>query len=100
MEHFTKKLSFIRQGSHTRLSLVSACRAENATDDQHPARCKIYKANLDEIATNADCLTNSEQQSLLKLLKKYEDLFDGTFSTFTSTPYNIKLKDNVEPHHA
>ena len=61
---------------------------------------KYKKANLDEIAANADHLTNSEQESLLKLLKKYEDLFDGTLGTFTGTPYYIKLKDNVEPHHA
>ena len=31
---------------------------------------KYKKANLDEIAANADHLTNSEQESLLKLLKK------------------------------
>jgi hypothetical protein len=63
---------------------------------------KYKKANLDEIAANADHLTNSEQQSLhvLKLLKKYEDLFDGMLGTFTSTLYDIKLRDNVEPHHA
>ena len=61
---------------------------------------KFKKANLDEIAANADRLTNSEQESLLKLLKKYEDLFDGTLGMLTSTPYHIKLKDNVEPHHA
>ena len=61
---------------------------------------KYKKVNLDEIAANADHLTNSEQESQLKLLKKYEDLFDGTLGTFTGTPYDIKLKDNVEPHHA
>jgi len=42
---------------------------------------KYKEANLDEIAANADHLTNSEQQSLLKLLKKYEDLFDSTLGT-------------------
>jgi hypothetical protein len=61
---------------------------------------KYKKANLEEIATSADHLTNSEQTSLLNLLKKYEDLFDGMLGTFSGTPYDIKLKDNVEPHHA
>jgi hypothetical protein len=61
---------------------------------------KYKKANLDKIAANANHLTNSEQESLLKLLKKYEDLFDGTLGTFTGTPYDIKLKNSVEPHHA
>ena len=61
---------------------------------------KYKKANLSEITQKADHLTNSEQKSLLQLLRKYEDLFDGTLGTFTGTPYDIKLKDNVEPHHA
>jgi predicted aspartyl protease len=61
---------------------------------------KYKPANLQEISENADHLTNSEQKSLLKLLKKYEDLFDGTLGTFTGKPYDIKLKDNAEPHHA
>jgi hypothetical protein len=61
---------------------------------------KYSKADLNEIAESADHLTTSEQQKLLALLKKYEDLFDGTLGTFTGAPYDIKLKDNVEPHHA
>jgi hypothetical protein len=27
-------------------------------------------------------------------------LFDGTLGTFTGAPCDVKLKDNVEPHHA
>jgi hypothetical protein len=61
---------------------------------------KYKKADLNQIASSANHLTNSEQSSLLALLKKYEDLFDGTLGTFTGTPYDIKLKENVEPHHA
>jgi hypothetical protein len=61
---------------------------------------KHKKADLDQIASSADHLTNSEQSSLLALLKKYEDLFDGALGAFTGTPYDIKLKENVEPHHA
>ena len=61
---------------------------------------KYKKANLDNIYQQVDHnLTNNEQKSLLKLLKKYEDLFDGTLATFTRKPYDIKLKDNAEPHH-
>jgi hypothetical protein len=61
---------------------------------------KHKKANLHKIASSADHLTNSEQSSLLPLLKKHKDSFDGTLSTFTGKPCDIKLKDNVEPHHA
>jgi transposase InsO family protein len=61
---------------------------------------KYKKADLNEIASSADHLTTSEQASLLALLKKYEGLFDGTLGTFTGKPYDIQLKDNVQPHHA
>jgi hypothetical protein len=61
---------------------------------------KHKKADLNQIASSANHLTNSEQSSLLALLKKYEDLFDGTLGAFTGTPYDVKLKENVEPHHA
>jgi hypothetical protein len=61
---------------------------------------KYKKADLNQIAYSADHLMSSKQSSLLALLKKYEDLFDGTLSAFTGTPCDIKLKENVEPHHA
>jgi hypothetical protein len=60
------------------------------------AKCK--KADLNQIASSADRLTNGEQSSLLALLKKCEDSFDGTFTG--GTPCGIKLKENIKPHHA
>jgi hypothetical protein len=47
---------------------------------------KHKKADLNKIASSADHLTNSEQSSLLALLKKHQDLFHGAFGTFTSKP--------------
>jgi hypothetical protein len=61
---------------------------------------KYSKADPNEVAQSADHLTTGEQQKLLALLRKHEDLFDGTLGTFTGAPCHIKLKDNVEPHHA
>jgi hypothetical protein len=61
---------------------------------------KHKKADLNQIASSADHLTNSEQSSLLALLKKHEDLFDSALGAFTGTLHDIKLKENVEPHHA
>jgi hypothetical protein len=61
---------------------------------------KYSKADPNEVEESADHLTTSEQQKPLALLKKCEDLFDGTLDTFTGAPCDIKLKDNVEPHHA
>jgi hypothetical protein len=45
---------------------------------------KHKKADLNEIASGADHLTNSKQSSLLALLKKHKDLFDGVPGTFES----------------
>jgi hypothetical protein len=56
---------------------------------------KCKKTNLEEIAKSADHLPNSEQKSLLKLLKKHEDLFEGTLGTFTSKSCHVKLKDEA-----
>jgi hypothetical protein len=61
---------------------------------------KYSKADLNEVAESADHLTAGEQQKPLALLKKHEDLFDGTLGTFIGAPHDVKLKDNVEPHHA
>jgi hypothetical protein len=52
---------------------------------------KYNKANLEEISKSADHLTNSEHKSLLKLLKKYEDCFDGMLGTFTALGTKITL---------
>jgi hypothetical protein len=62
------------------------------------AKCK--KADLRKIASGACHLMNSEQSSLLALRKKHKNLFDCMLGTFTGKPHNVKLKDNVKPHHA
>jgi hypothetical protein len=42
-----------------------------------------------------------EQKQLLKLLQKYEHLFDGTLGTWQTDPIDLELKDpNVKPHHS
>jgi hypothetical protein len=61
---------------------------------------KHSKADPNEVTESADHLTTSEKQKLLPLTKKYEDFFNGTLGAFTGAPCDVKLKDNVEPHHA
>ena len=61
---------------------------------------KYEKANLEEIAKDCFHLTQIEQQLLLKLLKKYEPLFDGTLGTWKGSAYDIELKEGVKPYHA
>ena len=46
-------------------------------------------------------LTQTERDKLLKLLQKFEHLFDGTLGTWKTEPIDLELKDpNVKPHHA
>jgi predicted aspartyl protease len=60
---------------------------------------KYSKADLRKVVDAAVHLSTKEREELYRLLKKHEDLFDGTLGTFTGEPYDIKLKDNVEPFH-
>jgi hypothetical protein len=52
------------------------------------------EADLNEVAESADHLTTSEQQKLLALLKKCEDLFDGTLGAFTGAPHETWSHSN------
>ena len=50
---------------------------------------KYEKANLYEIVANAKNLDEDQKQMLLKLLKQYKTLFDGTLGRWNTTPENI-----------
>ena len=61
---------------------------------------KYQKANLKEITKQLDYLSKDEQKLLLKLLRKYEDMFDGTLGNYTGSDYKIELQEGVKPYHA
>ncbi len=61
---------------------------------------KYQKANLDEEVQKCSHLSTTEQQGLRDLLGKYESLFDGTLGKWQGEPYDIQLKENVQPYHA
>ena len=61
---------------------------------------KYEAANLDEIVATFDHLTIAEKADLLKILKKYSTLFDGTLGNWRDNPYEIELKEGVKPYHA
>ena len=52
---------------------------------------KYEKANLNKIVEAANNLDANQKQMLLKLLKQYETLFDGTLGRWNTTPVNIEL---------
>ena len=62
---------------------------------------KYCPADLEKIVSECGHLAKDEQQQLLQLLQKYEDLFDGTLGTWQTDPIDLELKDpNVKPYHA
>ena len=61
---------------------------------------KYQKANLKEITKQLTYLSKDEQKLLLKLLRKYEDMFDGTLGNYTGSEYKIELQEGVKPYHA
>ena len=61
---------------------------------------KYEKANLKKVVNKLDYLNKEEQKSFLKLLQKYESMFDGTLGTYKGSDYKIELKENIKPYHA
>ena len=80
--------------------------SENLEVDQDDSGSRLKKileakyepANLDEIVAQSD-LNNDQKIKLLKLLQKYEKIFDGTLGTFEMEPYNIELADGATLFH-
>ena len=61
---------------------------------------KYEPADIPQIVKDVKHLTTDEQDKFLKLLMKYETLFDGTLGNWKGTSYDIDLKPEVDPYHA
>ena len=57
------------------------------------------KADLQAVVTNCTQLNSVEQNKLLELLKKFEQLFDGTLGNWRTKPVSFQLKDGATPYH-
>ena len=61
---------------------------------------KYEKANLAEIVQdNCSHLSSQQQNKMLKLLTKYEELFDGTLGDFKTDPIRLCLRKDTKPYH-
>jgi hypothetical protein len=61
---------------------------------------KYKKAGLQAIVgDNCKHLSADQQKKLLRLLKKYESLFDGTLGDWKTKPVSFQLKEGVSPYH-
>ena len=58
---------------------------------------KYDPADIRRYVEESTHLSKSEQTELQSLLKKYEDLFDGTLGRWTGAPYDIELAKDAKP---
>ena len=63
---------------------------------QQIVEAKYSPADLEKIVAECSELTLYEQSQLLKLLKKFSHLFDGTLGTWKTDPVKSELKDPKE----
>jgi hypothetical protein len=60
-----------------------------------------YKAaDLSEIIKCISTIDDIEKHSLLGLLRKYENLFDGNLGNFETSKVKLNLKEDAKPYHA
>ena len=45
-------------------------------------------------------LNNDKQSLVLKLLRKHEEIFDGTLGNYTGSEYKIEFLEGSKPYHA
>ena len=60
---------------------------------------KYENADLNEVMTKK-CqkhITATQRHALLQVLKKFEDLFDGTLGTWNTAPVELELNDDAKP---
>ena len=74
---------------------------QEATDRViHILDAKYEKADLQKIVTdNCSHLTSKQQTLLLKCLKKFEPLFDGTLGDWKTKPVSFELKKGGHPYY-
>ena len=60
---------------------------------------KYKKAILKEITTKSKYFNSDEYFLTYRLLKKHENMFDGTWGNYTDIEYNIELLEGARMYH-
>ena len=58
------------------------------------------KEDLKQLVNNATKFNNEERTQLLRLLKYFKDLFDGTLGDWDTYPVNLDLKTGSRPFNS
>ena len=62
-------------------------------------RLQIWKGKLKDITNKLKYLNSDEQFFIYRLVKKHENMFDGTLGNYTGTEYIIELLEGALPYH-
>ena len=96
----TKMYQAWRTNNSLRLELEPESTQEATKRAVHILDAKYEKADLQSVVdTNCKHLSLDERQSLLDLLKDFEDLFDGTLGDWKTEPVSFELKEGAKPYH-
>ena len=60
---------------------------------------KYEKANSAEVVAESEHLTLNKQSTLLAVLTRYENIFDGRLGLWKTTPVKLELKLDATPYH-
>ena len=61
---------------------------------------KYEAADLNDVCQQQTELNDEEKQKLLRLLNKYQHLFDGTLGKWTGSKVELELNEGATPYHA
>ena len=56
------------------------------------------KADLTQVVAGTTHLNKIQKEKSYRLLREYEDLFDGSLGTWQTAPVDVELKEDPEPH--
>lgn len=75
-----------------------------AVEDSHYPRstildAKYEKADLVKIVEDTKGIKPIQKRKLLKLLRNFEEMFDGTLGTWKNSEYHIELRKDAKPYH-
>ena len=98
-----KSLSKHNYSRHELKAMVQTMQEPKATKESTSRMVEILdakyeKANLKEVVAAATHLSDFQKEQLHQLLKKYEELFDGTLGEWQGPEVDFELKEGATPH--
>ena len=60
---------------------------------------KYEKVDINDVVNEQKYFNKSQKQKLIKVLEKYDTLFDGGLGHYTQSKIHIDLDPTVEPNH-